>query len=63
MADLTTEFAAYLAALYDTNVGVAADSKTDLTTFVAKDLATVRASVAGNPQIDDANTMYLAYLL
>ena len=63
MADLTTEFAAYLATLYDTNVGATADTTTDLTTLVAKDLATVRASVAGSPEVDDANTMYLAYLL
>jgi len=60
MADLTTEFVRYLATLYDTNVGLTADNKTDLTTLVAKDLATVRAGAGG--QIDDANTMYEIYI-
>ena len=58
MADLTTEWAAYIVALK-----AAAPTAQDVTTLVAKDLPTVRASVAGNPQIDDANTMYLAYLV
>jgi hypothetical protein len=60
VADLTTEFVRYLATLYDTNVGVTANTRTDLTTLVAKDLATVRAGVGG--QVDDANTMYEIYI-
>jgi hypothetical protein len=60
MADLTTEFVRYLATLYDTNVGITANTRTDLTTLVAKDLPTVRAGVSG--QVDDANTMYEIFI-
>jgi hypothetical protein len=61
VADLTTEFAAYLAALYDAGVGTTANNRTDLTTLLAKDLPTVRADDA--TQVDDINTMYLVYLV
>ena len=54
MADLTTEFAAYLVDLKAANA-----TKTDSTTLVALDLPTVQAD---NPDVDDANTMYLTYL-
>ncbi len=57
MADLTTEWAAYIVALKTANV-----TAKDVTTLVAKDLPTVRASVAGGPNRDDANTMFLTYL-
>ena len=67
MADLTTLFVAYCATLYDAGTGVTANTRTDLTTFVAKDLATVRAASDGGgggetTDVDDANTMYSTYL-
>lgn len=55
MADLTTEFAAYVAALKAAN-----PTKLDVTTLVLKDLPTV---IAAEPtQVDDRNTLYLTYL-
>ena len=57
MADLTTEFKAYVASLKTAN-----PTAQDVTTLVAKDLPTVRASVAGAAQLDDANTMYQAHI-
>jgi hypothetical protein len=56
MAELQTEFAAYLVALRTASPGK------DLTTLVVKNLATVRAGVAASAQLDDANTMYKVYL-
>ena len=55
MADLTTEWAAYIVALK-----AAAPTAQDVTTLVANDLPTVRAAVA--TELDDANTMYLVHL-
>jgi len=66
MADLTTLFVAYCATLYDAGTGTTANTRTDLTTFVAKDLPTVRAASDGGAlettDVDDANTMYSTYL-
>ena len=53
--DLTTEWKAYIIALK-----AAATTARDVTTLVAKDLPTVRAS--DTTQLDDANTMYQKYL-
>lgn len=57
MADLTTEFAAYIRTLK-----AASPLAQDVTTLVATNLATVRAATNAGPQRDDANTMYLVYL-
>lgn len=57
MSDLTTEFKAYLTALK-----AAAPTARDVTTLVAKGLPTVRGGAAASAQLDDANTMYMAYL-
>ena len=57
MADLTTEWAAYLVTLK-----TAAPTARDVTTLVAKHLPTVRAAVNAGAQRDDANTMFLVYL-
>ena len=57
MADLTTEWADYIADLKAANTAAL-----DVTTLVAKNLATVRAGVAASAELDDANTMYLEYL-
>jgi hypothetical protein len=61
MADLTTEWAAYIVALKTANVDAL-----DVTTLVANDVATVRAAMDGGvdepDEVDDANTMYLVYL-
>lgn len=55
MADLSTEFVAYIVALK-----TAAPTARDVATLIANDLATVRA---GAPtEVDDANTMYTVYL-
>ena len=65
MADLTTKFATYLATIYDAGVGVTANTRTDLTTLVALDLATVRAAMDGGAdpnEVDDKNTMYYVYI-
>jgi hypothetical protein len=65
MADLTTLFVAYCATLYDAGTGATANTRTDLTTFVAKDLPTVRAANDGGvdpDEVDDANTMYAVHL-
>lgn len=54
--DLTTLFVAYI-----TTLKTAAPTAKDVTTLIAKNVATVRAGVpAGN--LDDANTMYFDYL-
>jgi hypothetical protein len=58
MADLTTEWAAYIVTLKAANT-----TAKDVTTLVAKDLPTVRGSVPGAANLDDANTMYLTYLV
>ena len=55
MADLTTEFRDYIVSLK-----AAAPTAKDVTTLIAKDLATVRAGAPN--EVDDANTMYLDYL-
>ena len=55
--DLSTAFVTYVEALRD-----AQPTKEDSDTLVAKDLPTVRGSVAGAANLDDANTMYAAYL-
>lgn len=57
MADLSTEWKAYIVALK-----TASPAALDVTTLVAKHLATVRAAAAAGAQRDDANTMYMAYL-
>jgi len=66
MADLTTLFVAYCATIYDAGVGITANTRTDLTTLIAKDLPTVRAASDGGggetTDVDDANTMYSTYL-
>jgi len=55
MADLTTEFVAYLVALKAAN-----PTALDVQTLVAKDEATVRA--AHPEELDDYNTLYLDHL-
>jgi hypothetical protein len=66
VADLTTLFVQYCATVYDAGVGATANTRTDLTTLIAKDLATVRAASDGGAsepnEVDDANTMYYVYL-
>lgn len=52
MADLTTEFVAYIKALKDAN-----PTAQDVQTLIAKDEATVRA--AHVEELDDYNTLYL----
>ena len=55
MADLTTEFVAYIKALKDANVAAL-----DVTTLIKKDEPTVRA--AHVEELDDNNTLYADYL-
>ncbi len=57
MADLNVKFQIYLTALK-----TAAPTAKDVTTLVAKDLATQRATVGGLANIDDLNTMYFMAL-
>lgn len=57
MADLTTQFIAYLKTLKD-----AAPTAPDVTTLVAKDLPTVRAAHPLDHEVDDLNTLYEIHL-
>jgi hypothetical protein len=57
MADLTTKWKAYIVTLK-----AAATTAKDVTTLVAKDVPNARGSVGGAANLDDANTMYNAYL-
>lgn len=56
MPDLNSKFRDYLNTLYDTNTGTSANTRTDMTTYVAKDLPTIIA--AAPTQVDDRNTLY-----
>lgn len=56
MADLTTEFIAYLVTLKAAN-----PTKVDTTTLVSIDLPVVRAGAVA--EVDDANTMYERYIV
>ena len=66
MADLTTLFVQHCATVYDAGVGATANTRTDLTTLIANNLATVRAASDGGVdepnEVDDINTMYYVYL-
>lgn len=57
MPDLNSKWKTYIATLK-----AAAPTAQDVTTLVAKDLPTARASVGGAANLDDANTMYERYL-
>jgi hypothetical protein len=57
MADLTTEFAAYIRTLK-----AAAPTAPDVSTLVAKDLTVVRAAHPLPTEVDDLNTLYEIHL-
>jgi len=57
MPDLNSKWQVYLVALK-----TAAPAAKDVTTLVAKDLATQRATAGGAANLDDANTMYFMAL-
>lgn len=57
MPDLNTKWRTYI-----TTLKTAAPNAKDVTTLVAKDLATQRATAGGLANLDDANTMYFMAL-
>jgi hypothetical protein len=57
MPDLDSRWRDYIVTLK-----TAATTAKDVTTLVAKDVPNARGSVGGAANLDDANTMYNAYL-